>query len=107
MLRRFEGLALIAFLALSILSFGDQIALKNGDRLTGTIVKSDGKTLLNTDAAGTITLKFDAIQNIKSDAELHVTVKGGKTVVGPVTTTEWQTRNRHLRGTVESTSASQ
>ena len=24
----------------------DQVALKNGDRLTGTIVKSDGKTLL-------------------------------------------------------------
>jgi putative salt-induced outer membrane protein YdiY len=63
--------------------------LKNGDRLTGTVVKSDGKELvLHTDAAGDVTLKFDAIQEIKTDAELHVTIKGGKTAVGPVTTTD-------------------
>jgi putative salt-induced outer membrane protein YdiY len=82
-------LALIPFLGLSILSFGDQVTLKNGDRLTGTVVKSDGKTLvLKTDAAGEVTIKFDAIQDIKTEAELHVTVKGGKTVIGPVTTTD-------------------
>jgi len=88
-LRKFEVLTVIVFLGLSIFSFGDQVTLKNGDRLTGTVIKSDGKTLvLDTDAAGKITLKFDAIQDIRSDAELHVTVKGGKTVVGPVTTTD-------------------
>lgn len=89
MLRKLEVLALIAFLGLSTSLFADQVTLKNGDRLTGTVVKSDGKTLvLHTDAAGDITLKFDAIQEIKTDAELHVTVKGGKTAVGPVTTTD-------------------
>ena len=51
MLCRFEVLALIAFLGLSILSFGDQVTLKNGDRLTGTVVKSDGKTLVLQTAA--------------------------------------------------------
>jgi hypothetical protein len=40
-LRRFEVLALIAFLVLSLLSFADQVSLKNGDRLTGTVVKSE------------------------------------------------------------------
>ena len=76
MLRRFEVLALIAFLVLPLLSFADQVTLKNGDRLTGTVVKSDGKTLvLDTDAAGEVTLKFDAIQNIKTAAEVHVMVK--------------------------------
>ena len=36
--------------------FADQVTLKNGDRLTGTVVKSDGKTLvLHTDAAGDVT----------------------------------------------------
>jgi hypothetical protein len=88
-LRKFETFVFIALLGLSTVSFADQITLKNGDRLTGTVVKSDGKTLVvHTDAGGDITLKFDAIQDIKTDKELHVGVKGGKTVVGPVTTTD-------------------
>lgn len=88
MLCKLEVLALIALLGFSTSSFADQVTLKNGDRLTGTVVKSDGKTLvLHTDAAGDVTLAFDAIQEIKTDAELHVTLKGGKTAVGPVTTT--------------------
>jgi putative salt-induced outer membrane protein YdiY len=86
-LRKFEALTLIVFFALTTALFADQVTLKNGDRITGTVVKSDGKTLvLHTDAGGDITLKFDAIQEIKTDAELHVTMKGGKTAVGPVTT---------------------
>jgi putative salt-induced outer membrane protein YdiY/small nuclear ribonucleoprotein (snRNP)-like protein len=69
--------------------FADQVTLKNGDRLTGTVVKSDGKTLvLHTDAGGDLTIQFAAIQEMKTDKELHVTLKGGKTVVGPVTTTD-------------------
>ena len=88
MLRKFEVLVLIALFAASTAVFADQVTLKNGDRLTGTIVKSDGKTLiLHTDAAGDIELKFDSIQEIKTDAELHVGLKGGKTVVGQVTIT--------------------
>jgi putative salt-induced outer membrane protein len=86
---KLEVLALFAFLGFSTALFADQVTLKNGDRLTGTVVKSDGKELvLHTDVAGDVTLKFDAIQEIKTDAELHVTFKGGKTAVGPVTTTD-------------------
>ena len=89
MLRRFEVFALIAFLGLASSLFGDQVTLKNGDRLTGTVVKSDGKTLvLHTEAAGDVTMQFAAIQEIKTDKELHVTLKGGKTAVGPVTTAD-------------------
>lgn len=89
MLRRFEFLTLVALFALSSALFADQVTLKNGDRLTGTVVKSDGKTLvIHTDAAGDVEIKFDAIQDIKTDAELHVSLKGGKTAVGPVTTTD-------------------
>ena len=88
-MRRFELLTLIAFLGLSSAVFADQVTLKNGDRLTGTVVKSDGKTLvLHTDAGGDLTIQFAAIQEMKTDKELHVTLKGGKTVVGPVTTTD-------------------
>jgi putative salt-induced outer membrane protein YdiY len=75
--------------ALSSSLFADQITLKNGDRLTGTVVKSDGKTLtLHTDAVGDVTIKYDAIQDLRTDQELHVSMKGGKTAVGPVTTTD-------------------
>ncbi len=89
MLRKFEFLALIAFLGLSSFMFADQVTLKNGDRLSGTVVKGDGKTLvLHTDAAGDVTINFDAIQDIKTDAELHVSLKDGKTAVGPVTTSD-------------------
>ena len=87
--RKLEGLALIALFALSTTLFADQVALKNGDRLTGTVVKSDGKTLtLHTDAAGDVTLKLDAIEDIKTDGEMHVGLKGGKTAVGPVSSTD-------------------
>ena len=88
-MRRLEWFTLIAFFGLSSALFADQVTLKNGDRLTGTVVKSDGKTLvLHTDAAGDITIQFAAIQEIKTDQELHVSVKGGKTAVGAVTTTD-------------------
>jgi len=87
-LRHFELPILGCLVVFSSLLFADQVTLKNGDRLTGTVVKSDGKILvLHTDAADDVTLKMEAIQDIKTDAELHVTLKDGKSAVGPVTTT--------------------
>jgi putative salt-induced outer membrane protein YdiY len=65
----------------------DQVTLKNGDRLTGTIVRSDGKTLLlKTDAAGDITLKWDAVGGIVSSQPLSLQLSDGKIVSGNVTT---------------------
>lgn len=76
--------ALICVLCFSQL-FADQVSLKNGDRLSGTIVKSDGKTLvLHTDYAGEVDVDWDAIAAIQSGQELHVELNDGRTVVGPV-----------------------
>ena len=73
-------------LLLAIPALADQIVLKNGDKMTGSITKSDGKQLvIKTDYAGDVTVKFDAIQSITSAGDLNVTL-GGKTAVGPVTT---------------------
>ena len=76
----------VFFLVLAVSAFADQIVLKNGDRLTGSITKSDGKQLvIKTDYAGDVTVKFDAIQTLTSTADLNVTLDG-KNVMGPVTT---------------------
>ncbi len=107
MLRRFELFTLIAAFGLSSAMFADQVTLKNGDRLTGTVVKSDGKTLVvHTDAAGDVTLKMDAVQEIKTDKDLHVTLKDGKTAVGPVTTSDGKLEvATKTSGTVEAATA--
>ena len=83
-------LAMTMFL-LSPALFADQISLKNGDRLTGTIVKSDAKTLvLKTEAAGDVTFQWSAIDAITSTQPLHVGLAGGQMVVGPVATKDGQ-----------------
>ena len=76
----------ILLLLCAIPALADQVVLKNGDRLTGSIKKSDGKLLvIKTDYAGDVTVKFDAIQSITSTGDLNVSL-AGKTVLGPVTT---------------------
>jgi putative salt-induced outer membrane protein YdiY len=83
--RQIERVAFVFFLGLVSTVFADQITLKNGDHLSGTIVKSDGKTLmLHTDFAGDITLQFAAVTKITTEQELHVGTSDKKTVVGPV-----------------------
>jgi putative salt-induced outer membrane protein YdiY len=73
-------------LLITIPALADQIVLKNGDRLTGSITKSDGKQLvIKTDYAGDVTVKFDAIQSMTSTGDLNVTL-GGKTAIGSITT---------------------
>lgn len=69
--------------------FADQVVLKNGDRLTGAVEKSDGKTLvIKTDLAGEVTINWDDITSVSTTQDLHVGLKDGKTAVGPVTTTD-------------------
>ena len=67
----------------------DQITLRNGDRLTGTISSADGTNLnLKTDYAGDLSIKWDAIQSISSDQPLFVTPKTGSMIVGTVSTAD-------------------
>jgi len=73
----------------SSFALADSVVLTNGDRLTGTITKSDQKSLtLKTDYADDITIKWSAIQGISSSETLHVASQNGKTVAGPVTTSD-------------------
>jgi len=73
----------------SSFALADSVVLTNGDRLTGTITKSDQKSLtLKTEYADDITIKWSAIQGISSSETLHVASQNGKTVAGPVTTSD-------------------
>ena len=84
-------LLLATMILVSPALFADQVSLKNGDRLTGTIVKSDAKTLvLKTEAAGEVTFQWAAIDTITSTQPLHVGLAGGQMVVGPVATKDGQ-----------------
>jgi len=90
----------LVFLFLQI-SFADQVVLKNGDRLSGTIEKSDAKTLvIKTEFAGEVSIQWPAVQQINSTEPLHVSLTNGQTLVGPVTTTEGNVAVATASGTV-------
>jgi putative salt-induced outer membrane protein YdiY len=72
-------------LTLCIAGSADQISLKNGDRLTGSVVKADAKELvLQTEFAGRISVLWDAIAVVDSPKPLHLELQSGRTVSGPV-----------------------
>ncbi len=88
-MRMVQILAILAAFSFCSASFADQIVLTNGDRLTGTIMKSDDKTLaIKTEFAGDVTVQWPAVQEIHSTQALHLVTRGEKTLVGTVTTSD-------------------
>jgi len=77
-----------AFLILFISTvFADQITMKDGDRITGDIVKKDGDSVtVKSKNFGTVTLKWADVAAVKSDQPLNVTLAGGKTVKANIET---------------------
>jgi len=64
-----------------------QVTLKNGDRLTGTIVSlSDKKLVVKTDYAGPITIDWDAVAQFSSDQTMVVTRTNQQVISGTVAT---------------------
>jgi putative salt-induced outer membrane protein len=78
---------LVGILALALTAFADQITMKDGDRISGDIVKKDGDTVtVNTKNFGTVTLKWADIATIKTDTPINVALPGDKTVKAPIET---------------------
>jgi putative salt-induced outer membrane protein len=70
-------------------AWADQVTLKNGDRITGSILKSDAKTLeLKTDYAGTLTIQWDSVVGISAPGPLNLVLGDGQTVIGAVETVD-------------------
>jgi putative salt-induced outer membrane protein YdiY len=79
----------IILLALCGSLLADQVALRNGDRLSGTIISSDGKELtLKTEFAGEVKIQWSAITTLTSEQTLHLALKNGQVVAGTVTTSD-------------------
>jgi len=68
-------------------AWADQVTLKNGDSVNGSILKSDTKTLqLKTEYAGTLTIQWDQITAITAAGPLYLGLSDGQTVIGAVET---------------------
>ena len=53
--------------------YAEQVTLKNGDRLTGTILTvSDKKLTIKTEHAGTVTIDWDAVAQFSSEQPMVV-----------------------------------
>jgi putative salt-induced outer membrane protein YdiY len=73
----------------SLAAAADQVTLKNGDRISGTIQTADAKALLlKTDYEGDVTIQWDAVVGIQSTEDLTITLKNGQKLTGKVSTTD-------------------
>jgi len=86
-LNRFLVFTAVACFSASL--FADQITLKNGDRISGKIQKSDGKNIvIKTEFAGDVTIVWSAVTAINSDDALNIDLADGQHVVGTIKTSE-------------------
>lgn len=57
---------------------GDHVTLKNGDRITGKIIKKDGdKLTFKSDVFGDISIPWDQVTQVMSDEPLYVFLQNG------------------------------
>ena len=75
---------LLAALCVSFV-FADTITLKNGDRISGKILKTDGNSVVvKTDYAGEVKIDLGAVTALSSDSPLNVVLKSGQQSRGKV-----------------------
>jgi len=78
---RYQVLTIVACLVLFVQpGYGDELHLKNGDRLTGKVVRLvDGKMLFKSDVAGDTTVDLSSIETLNTDGPIEVHLKDGTT----------------------------
>src|SRR5271155_3809198 len=83
--RKLTMFVLLLLLGAGAIVNAEQVSLKNGDHLTGTIVSMDGKKLvLKTAYAGDVSIDWDSVDQFVSDQPLVVTKSNQQTVIGTV-----------------------
>jgi putative salt-induced outer membrane protein len=78
---------LLLVLCASAALCADQVVLKNGDTLTGSVIQKDGaKLTLKSELLGEVSIPWSAVKSLKSDQELVVVLPGGESVKGKIST---------------------
>ncbi len=76
-------LGLLSSLLLTGALLADSVTMKNGDRLTGSVIRVEGDSLtLKSELAGEVKIPFASITSIDSGAPLSLMLKDGQTLVG-------------------------
>ena len=74
---------------LSEITWADQVTLKNGDRVTGSIIKKDSKDItIKTDLFGVVTASWDQVAAVTAEKPVNIVLQDGKTVQGTLATTD-------------------
>jgi putative salt-induced outer membrane protein len=82
-----EALTIIVFALSARIALADQITMKDGDRITGDIVKKDGDTVtVKSKNFGTVTLKWSDVAQVKTEQPLNVVLPGNRTVKANIET---------------------
>ncbi len=77
----------ILFFLLACALQADQVVLKNGDTITGTIIKKDGgKLTIKSEFLGEVSMPWTAVKSVRSDQKLTVELPDGVRAAGSVTT---------------------
>jgi hypothetical protein len=70
-------------------ALADQVVMKNGDRVTGSIVKKDGKNLtIKTEQFGLVTASWDQVDSVKVDTPVTVVLQDGKSLQATLATSD-------------------
>lgn len=81
------GVAAVAMVCSSAILMADQITMKNGDRVTGSIVKKDATTLtIKTVHFGVVTLPWGEVESVVADKPVTVVLPNDKTVEATLAT---------------------
>lgn len=82
-MRLLTGVALCAMMAIA--SGEDEVKLKNGDRLTGTVKSlAGGKLVLETAHSGALKIDWALVESVKIDAPIKVKLATGETLEGKI-----------------------
>jgi putative salt-induced outer membrane protein YdiY len=88
-MHRTAPVVLLCVLANSAGLRADEVRFRNGDRLSGQILRlTEGKLVLKSQVAGEITVHLSDVQTFSSDAPLTIHLKDGTVLHQPVTAAE-------------------
>jgi len=67
------------------IAYADELMMKNGDRLQGTVVSmSLGKLIFKTSYAGDITIKWEEVERLTTDQPLEAYLRDEETLIGKI-----------------------